>query len=83
MSISEMGHQALSVPFGGGGGAKQRWIETEFEALERFDKIYLCMDADEEGRLATTEIANRLGFCRIYNRHRENHSLRCRRPSFV
>ena len=48
-------------PFGGGKGAKQQWIENEFERLERFEKIYLALDMDKEGELAATEIAGRLG----------------------
>ena len=67
MSVSVMGWAALSVPFGGGGKGKQRWIETEYENLERFDTLYLCLDNDEAGRQATQEIVSRLGRhrCRI------------------
>lgn len=61
LSMWEFGCPALSVPFGGGSGAKQQWIETEFEHLVRFDTIYLCLDMDEEGGLAAKEIASRLG----------------------
>lgn len=49
------------VPFGGGGGAKQQWIEHEFERLERFDTIYLALDNDPPGQQATAEIVERLG----------------------
>jgi len=52
---------ALSVPFGGGRGAKQAWIESEFERLARFEVIYLALDMDAEGEAAADEIANRLG----------------------
>lgn len=61
MTAWQYGRPALSVPFGGGGGAKQAWIEHEYANLERFDTIYLCLDADEEGRKATEEIIKRLG----------------------
>lgn len=67
MSLFEYGLPAMSVPFGGGKGAKQQWIEQEFDHLDRFAEIYLCMDDDGEGRLAVKEIIGRLGAhrCRI------------------
>lgn len=61
MTAHQYGRPALSVPFGGGGGAKQAWIEYEFKNLERFDVIYLCLDRDDEGRKASDEIIKRLG----------------------
>lgn len=67
MSAFQLGQPALSVPFGGGSGAKQAWIEHEYANMERFDTIYLCLDNDDEGRKATDEIVKRLGMerCRI------------------
>lgn len=61
LSAFQMGFPALSVPFGGGGGAKQQWIEHEFERLERFDTIFLALDNDQPGQQATAEIVERLG----------------------
>lgn len=61
MTYSQYGINALSVPFGGGKGAKQQWIEFEFHNLDRFDEIWLSMDNDEVGQEAAKEIANRLG----------------------
>ncbi|MFJ2456435.1 AAA family ATPase [Pseudomonas protegens] len=61
MTAHQYGRPALSVPFGGGTGGKQRWIEYEFENLQRFDTIYLCLDNDEPGQQATEEIVKRLG----------------------
>jgi twinkle protein len=49
------------VPFGGGKGAKQQWIEYEYHNLDRFDEIWLSLDNDEVGREAAKEIARRLG----------------------
>jgi len=57
----DYGYPALSVPFGGGAKAKQGWIETEYDRLQRFDLIYLAMDEDAAGKEAATEILNRLG----------------------
>lgn len=65
------GRPALSVPRGGGAGAKQKWIESDFERCERFERIYISTDMDEEGEAAAEEIAGRLG------RHR---CLRVRLP---
>lgn len=57
----DYGFAALSVPFGGGKGAKQAWISAEFERLLRFEVIYLALDADDQGNEAVEEIADRLG----------------------
>lgn len=67
MTLHQYGIPALSVPFGGGSGNKQRWLEYEFDRLSIFDEIFLCLDDDEEGQKATAEIAERLGLhrCRI------------------
>ncbi|AUR84944.1 coil containing protein [Vibrio phage 1.064.O._10N.261.52.E2] len=67
MSFHEYGIPALSVPFGGGKGAKQQWIDTEFHNMDRFDEIVICMDSDEAGQEAAREIAERIGIerCRI------------------
>lgn len=66
MSWAAYGHQAMSIPFGGGGGAKQQWIANEFERMERFEKIYLATDMDKPGEEAALEIAARLGRHRCY-----------------
>lgn len=67
MSLFEYQIPALSVPFGGGTGAKHDWIEHEFDSLERFDVIYIAMDNDDVGRQAAAEIIDRLGRhrCRV------------------
>lgn len=69
MALRDYGIHALSVPFGGGKGEKQAWIENEFEALERFDTIYVCMDSDKVGREGALTIIERLGIdrCRLVN----------------
>lgn len=61
MSYYQYGFPALSVPFGGGKGAKQQWIEFEYHNLDRFDEIWISMDSDEVGHTAAREIATRLG----------------------
>ena len=64
LSWAAYGHPAMSVPFGGGGGGKQKWIESEFDRMERFERIYLATDMDEQGDKAADEIASRLGLHR-------------------
>ena len=66
LSWAAYGYPAMSVPFGGGGGAKQQWIENDFERMERFEKIYLATDMDKPGDDAASEIAARLGRHRCY-----------------
>lgn len=67
MTYHHYGFPAVSVPFGGGTGAKQQWIDSEFPHLDRFEEILLSLDQDEEGQKATEEIINRLGRhrCRV------------------
>lgn len=65
MSVYEMGFPAMSLPYGGGGGNKQQWIESEYERLAVYDQVYLCLDNDEPGQQAVAEIAKRLGEDRL------------------
>lgn len=71
LSWAAYGFAAMSVPFGGGGGNKQQWIESEFDRLDRFERIYISTDMDKPGDEAADEISARLG------RHR---CLRVRLP---
>lgn len=62
LAFAEYGIAALSVPFGGGKGAKQsQWIEAEFDRLAQFDWLFLALDTDGPGQEATAEIVARLG----------------------
>lgn len=67
ITFHQYGYQAMSVPFGGGGGNKQQWIDHELPNLDRFETIYLALDNDEAGEEGTREIIGRLGKdrCRI------------------
>lgn len=67
MTVYQYGHPALSVPLGGGAGNKQQWVDCEYERLERFREVFLCLDNDQAGFEATREIATRLGAhrCRL------------------
>ncbi|CAH1653387.1 DNA primase [Hyphomicrobiales bacterium] len=66
LSWAAYGYPGMSVPFGGGKGAKQKWIENEFDRLERFERIYISMDMDQVGEEAAEEIASRLGRHRCF-----------------
>jgi len=67
MSLFQYGIPALSLPFGGGIGQKQAWLEYEFDHLSHFDEIYLCLDQDEVGQQTADHLTKRLGShrCRI------------------
>lgn len=58
VAMHAYGYQALSVPTGAGAHG---WIEREYEALERFDTIYLLMDNDAAGQGAIPDLVERLG----------------------
>ena len=61
----------LSLPQGAGTGAKQNWIESDYDALAHFEVIFLWMDGDEEGQKTIPELVQRLGVhrCRIIQSH--------------
>lgn len=66
LSWASYGFAAMSIPFGGGKGGKQNWIENEFDRLARFERIYISTDMDEPGKEAAEEISGRLGRHRCY-----------------
>lgn len=58
MTVAGWGHAALSVP---SGVKNLDWIEHDFDALARFERIYIATDADEPGHACAESIAQRLG----------------------
>jgi len=66
LSLYDYGRIGMSVPFGGGKGAKQDWITTDYDQLEAIEKFYLALDDDAVGDQACEEIASRLGRHRCY-----------------
>ncbi len=58
LTVAGWGHSALSVP---SGVKNLDWIEHDFDALARFDRIFLATDADEPGHACAEAIAQRLG----------------------
>lgn len=64
IALAIYGINAVSVP---NGTNDLRWIENEWEWLEKFSKINLIMDNDKAGQNAVKEIVTRLGEWRCYN----------------
>ena len=54
---------ALSINQGAG---NHQWIDSDWERLERFSKIYLCFDDDDAGKKGVGEVARRLGEDRCF-----------------
>lgn len=64
MTWAQMGFKAVSVP---SGVDDMRWIENEWDYIEKFHKIYINMDEDEAGKKALKKIVARLGAWRCFN----------------
>ena len=63
LSLIECGYtNAVSIP---GGTENMKWVEYNFDWLEKFDKIILWFDSDEAGVKARKEASSRLGVWRI------------------
>lgn len=54
MTIHSWGVPAISIPQG---AENDGWIGEDFDHLERFDEIYLCLDNDEAGLKATDRLS--------------------------
>jgi len=65
MSVHQLnpGIPVLSLP---AGSSNLTWIENDYDTLQRFEKIYICTDADEPGEKCAVEMAKRLGQARCY-----------------
>jgi twinkle protein len=63
LSFHSWGIPAVSMP---NGVSDLEWVNLDWEWLERFEKIYVCPDMDEPGRLAAPEICKRLGLHRCF-----------------
>jgi twinkle protein len=63
LSFHSWGIPAVSVP---NGVSDFVWVDVDWDWLERFEKIYVCMDQDEPGRLAAPDVCKRLGLHRCY-----------------
>jgi twinkle protein len=63
LSAQTLGVPAVSMP---NGVSDLNWIEYDWEWLERFERINVCPDMDEPGRLAAPELCKRLGLHRCF-----------------
>lgn len=63
LSLHSWSLPAVSVP---NGVADFTWVELDWEWLERFERINVAMDMDEQGRIAAKEICTKLGLHRCY-----------------
>lgn len=64
MSFNEWELEAVSIP---SGVNDTSWIENDWDFLQRFDVIYLCMDNDTAGQSIIDNLVNRLGKWRCRN----------------
>jgi replicative DNA helicase len=63
MSLWTAGHRNVVSSTAGAKAFKQEW----YDRLQRFEKIYLCLDNDKDGRIGSLKLAKRLGLNRCYN----------------
>jgi twinkle protein len=54
---------AVSIP---NGVADFEWVDLDWDWLNRFERINVCMDMDDPGRQAALEICKKLGLHRCY-----------------
>jgi twinkle protein len=64
LTMSQYGINVASIP---SGASDLRWLDHEWDFLNQFKKIYLCLDGDEAGQKNIEEIVNRIGRWRCYN----------------
>ena len=58
MTMAQYGISAVSVP---AGTNNFEWLETEWEFLDKFEEIILCLDNDPAGQEATRILAAKIG----------------------
>jgi len=58
MALGQYGIEAVSVP---SGASDFRWLETEWDYLDTFEEIVLCLDNDMAGQEATRALAAKIG----------------------
>lgn len=63
LTVNGWGFPCLSLPQGAG---NMEWLEHDFDALERFERVFLWTDEDSAGHKAAEAIATRLGRERCY-----------------
>ena len=72
LSFANYGHSAVSLPIGAQPSdtedscSHDRWLENDYDWLQRFVAVYLATDADEPGQAAKRLLIPRLGRERVY-----------------
>ena len=63
MTLVQYGIEAVSVPMGAG---NFEWVDREWDFINLFKKINICLDQDEAGLNAVIELVQKLGSWRCY-----------------
>lgn len=58
MALTQYGIESVSVP---SGASDFRWLETEWDYLDTFEEIILCLDNDPAGKEATKVLSAKIG----------------------
>lgn len=87
MSTAACGFNAVSIPFGAKGDSN-RWIENDFEWLDRFEVIKLCGDNDDAGRRQVEAMMPRLNplrceIVKIYEPFKDANELYLDSPEYL
>lgn len=61
MALSQYGIKSVSVP---NGASDFRWVDNEWDWLEKYNTIFICFDDDTAGHKGLQEIVHRLGLWR-------------------
>jgi twinkle protein len=67
MALFEYGIEGVSVPYGVEKSEDIEWIKHDWKFLEKFEEIFLIMDADSAGQSSIDYLVNRLGRWRCRN----------------
>lgn len=87
MSAAACGFSAVSIPFGAKGDSN-RWIENDFEWLDRFEVIKLCGDNDDAGRRQVEAMMPRLNplrceIVKVYEPFKDANELYLDNPDYL
>jgi Replicative DNA helicase len=61
MALSQYDIKSVSVP---NGASDFRWVDNEWDWLEKYNTVYVCFDDDDAGHKGLQEIVHRLGLWR-------------------
>ncbi len=61
LAVETLGYHSLSLPFGGGKGAKHQWIDSDLHRILEIDELIFILDPDKTGIQSERDIAQRIG----------------------